>query len=130
MKCLIIDDDEIYVFALQHMIKNKELADSFELFENGKEALDYLQENQEVLQQPHVVFLDLNMPVMDGFEFLDQIEQTELKGKIKLYVLSSSISETDIERAKSHEDVEEYFVKPVSLDDLYSIFEGRKTPQN
>ncbi|WP_024768357.1 response regulator [Aquimarina macrocephali] len=122
----IIDDDHIYINLLSKIIELKKLSESVLVFNNGKEALDFFlqsllkEENEEV---PQIIFLDLNMPVMDGWEFLNEFSKikNQIRKKISLYVVSSSIDSRDIERAKSIDIVSDYLTKPIKLDDFERI---------
>lgn len=126
MAC-IIDDDNIYVNLIKKIIKTKALCDNLVIFNDGKQSIDYFEallENLEHDRIPDIIFLDLNMPVMDGWQFLERF--TKIKNKfgkvITLYVVSSSIYPEDINRAKSLETVEDYLVKPVIISDLAKLF--------
>lgn len=122
----IIDDDNIYINLVSKIIELKKLSESVLVFNNGKEALDFFlqslqkEENEDV---PQVIFLDLNMPVMDGWGFLDKFSKikNQIRKKIDLYVVSSSIDSRDIERAKSIDIVSDYLTKPIKLHDFERI---------
>ncbi|MBQ0733806.1 response regulator [Aquimarina celericrescens] len=128
----IIDDDDMYVSLVKKIIEAKNLCQNLMVFQNGKAALNYFEVILSNLDQksiPEIIFLDLNMPVMDGWEFLDNFTRIKNKlGKaITLYVVSSSINPVDIERAKSINSVKDYLIKPVTIDDLETIFSGKRT---
>lgn len=123
----IIDDDNMYVRLVKRIIKAKHLCKNVLVFENGKEALVYFEailQNLEEGQIPEIIFLDLNMPMMDGWEFMEKF--TNVKNKfnkvITLYIVSSSINPVDINKAKSMNGVKDYLIKPVTIKDLESIF--------
>jgi len=123
----IIDDDSIYVNLIKKIIETKKLCDNLLIFNDGKDGIDYF---ESLLQNftkdniPEVILLDINMPIMDGWEFIERF--TKIKNKfhrqITLYVVSSSINVTDVDRAKSLSSVENYLVKPVNIDELEAIF--------
>lgn len=120
----IIDDDQVYLFGVKKMILFYDFCKDVLTFRNGEEALKYLLpriKNQDSL--PGIIMLDINMPVMDGWEFLDAFVKmkTGLPGKIIIYVVSSSIQEKDIERVKAYADVEDYIIKPVNFESLKQI---------
>ncbi|WP_299105914.1 response regulator [uncultured Winogradskyella sp.] len=123
----IIDDDKIYVNLVRKIIETKKLCDHLLIFKDGKEGIDYFEtllQNFEKEHLPEVILLDLNMPVMDGWEFLERF--TKIKNKfnnpITLYVVSSSINSIDIEKAKSLSSVQNYLIKPVKIDELEAVF--------
>lgn len=123
----IIDDDSMYVNLVKRIIEAKNLCQNLMVFQNGKDALDYFEVILTSLDKkaiPEIIFLDLNMPVMDGWEFLDNFTKIENKlGKtITLYIVSSSINPVDIEKAKGIQMVKDYLIKPVTIEDLEAIF--------
>lgn len=125
----IIDDDKIYVNLVKKIIEIKKLSENLIIFKNGKEALDYFKDIMENVTDedklPDIIFLDLNMPVMDGWEFLNEFIKIKnnLNKKITLYVVSSSIDPRDLERAKSFNLVTDYLIKPIELKKFEKIFE-------
>jgi CheY-like chemotaxis protein len=124
-RVLLVDDDAIYIFGLSRLLSMKKIADEVVSKTNGLEALEYLNTiGDEAELLPHVIFLDLNMPIMDGWEFLDEFvklkkEVTEI---IQIFVISSSIAQSDMIRVKEYPVVKEYLIKPVNLEKLTEIF--------
>ena len=123
----IIDDDNIYINLIKRIIDTNKLCENLLIFNNGKESIDYFESMLENLAEdkiPEIIFLDLNMPIMDGWEFIDRF--TKIKNKfrkvITLYIVSSSINPDDLNRAKLLSDVEDFLVKPVNIQELESIF--------
>jgi CheY-like chemotaxis protein len=120
----IIDDDQIYVFGLRKLIDFHKYSKNLLVFKNGAEAIKYMRplitSSDEL---PDVILLDINMPVMDGWQFLDEFVKIKplIKKKITIYMVSSSIDEADLERAKSYEEVSDFIVKPVKEPDLAKI---------
>ncbi len=123
----IIDDDSMYVNLVKKIIEAKNLCENLMVFKNGKDAINYFEvilNNLDKESIPEIIFLDINMPVMDGWQFLESF--TKIKNKlgktITLYIVSSSINPADIERAKGINSVKDYLIKPVTIDDLEAIF--------
>ncbi len=125
----IIDDDGIYINLVSKIIELRKLSESVLVFNNGKEAIDFFQNSviQEEAEVPQVILLDINMPVMDGWEFLHEFSKIKnrISEKIELYVVSSSIDSREIERAKSIDIVSDYLTKPINLDDFDKVFKQK-----
>ena len=120
----IIDDDPIYIFGTQRLMKIANFCESFMIFNNGKNAIDTLE--KIILAEgtlPDLILLDLNMPIMDGWEFLDEFIKIPCKQKITIYIITSSIDNADIEKAKTYSNVSNYILKPVTVDGLKAIME-------
>lgn len=120
-KCiLLVDDDQTTILLTQLFLESMSLTD-VHAASNGQEAIDFIQEhcNEPTPQCPSLVLLDLNMPVMDGFEFLDEFEQMECNGKenISVVVVSSSDSRRDREHIQQY-NVAGYIVKPLTEEKL------------
>ena len=123
----IIDDDGIYLSLIKKIIQTKKLCKNLLIFNDGKESIDYFEALLQNLNEekiPEIIFLDLNMPIMDGWEFIERF--TKIKNKfgkvISLYIVSSSINPIDVDRAKELSCVEGYLVKPVNISEFQSIF--------
>ena len=113
---LIVDDDLVYRFAATKTIASTGLAEKIEECSDGLEALSYLKENMQQPQNlPDVIFLDINMPTMDGWEFLKAFEPiiSEFSKTMRIYMVTSSIDKHDIERSKQFVTVLDYLVKPI-----------------
>jgi CheY-like chemotaxis protein len=120
----IIDDDPIFIFGTQRMMKIANFCESFMIFNNGKNALETLE--KIIVAEgtlPDLILLDLNMPIMDGWEFLDEFIKIPCKQKITLYIITSSIDNEDVKKAKTYSNVSNYILKPVTIDGLKSILE-------
>ncbi|WP_415370922.1 response regulator [Patiriisocius sp. Uisw_047] len=121
----IVDDDKIYTFLVKKTIEQTDLVETIKVFENGLDAIDFLKNNaanRDTL--PEIILLDLSMPVMDGWEFLEEyiLLSPKLDRKITIYIVSSSISPFDIAKAKSISFVTDFIIKPVSKEKFIEIF--------
>lgn len=114
----VIDDDSVYQFTANRTLKATQLAHQVLQFTNGQEALSFITSHaSEVSKLPDIIFLDINMPITDGWEFLDEYRKIKkaISKPIRIYMVSSSIDPRDINRAKDNPEVIEYVEKPVSL---------------
>lgn len=127
----IIDDDNMYINLLKKIIELKKLCKNLLIFGNGKEALDYFKALVPGLKgkMPEIIFLDINMPVMDGWEFLEEFVKIEnkLEKRITIYMVSSSIDPKDYERAKTFSSVTDYLIKPIEISKVEEIFNSQKS---
>ena len=124
----VIDDDAIYQIIISKTIERSKMFSSITSFKNGKEALDTLnnvvnntQENIKIL--PDIILLDINMPVMDGWEFMEKMSliKSKFKKGITVYIVSSSIAVEDKNKSKTYKDILGYLSKPITVNDLILI---------
>jgi CheY-like chemotaxis protein len=123
-KVLIVDDEFVDTYIIKQLMQNCHFADEYVLIDSSQDAYDYISEelnSGSVL--PEVIFLDINMPMYNGFEILEKIETFVKMNNLetKVYILSSSNYKEDIEKAMSFAPVANYFIKPLSEDMLLSI---------
>lgn len=122
----IIDDDQVYVFGLKRLIEISNFCKNVLVFENGEEALKYLKPIVSSAEDlPDVILLDINMPVMDGWQFLEEFTKIRptLQKEVTIYMVSSSVQQKDIDRAKQYSEITDYIIKPIKLDDLTKIMQ-------
>lgn len=120
----IIDDDDIYQFTTSLMLKKTDLVNKVILFSNGLKAINFLKDemgNKENI--PDILFLDINMPVMDGWEFLEEylLIKPMLPKTVVIYMVSSSVDERDVLKAKSISALSGYLVKPISSQNIMEV---------
>ena len=115
-KVLLIDDNEIDNFINERMITSSHFSNTVDVKNSADSALDYLRNLNEQSEIPEIIFLDLNMPVKDGFAFLKEYESLPefIRNVSRIVVLSSSISPDDISRASTNPHVFKYVNKPLS----------------
>jgi CheY-like chemotaxis protein len=122
----IIDDDDIYVYGVRKLIQLKQLCENLMVFGNGQEALNYLKpiiNTPDLL--PEIILLDINMPVMDGWQFIEEFTKLHSNPakKVTIYMISSSVNPRDVERAEGISGISKYIIKPITLDTLINIFQ-------
>jgi CheY-like chemotaxis protein len=123
----IIDDDELYKLLLKKTIINLKSNTNVISFANGEEAIYGLLENKsEPSKLPDTILLDINMPVMDGWEFMEHFLniQKEFSKPIVIYIASSSIANQDIEKSKTYKEISGYLVKPIVKSTVVSLLNG------
>ncbi|WP_405327614.1 response regulator [Leeuwenhoekiella sp. LLG6367-2.1] len=120
----IVDDDDIYQFTMIKILESLNLSKKIILFSDGEEALDFMIGNLNRQNElPDVIFLDVNMPIMDGFQFMEEYIKIkpEVNKQIIIYMVSSSVDPVDIERAKSLNEISDYIIKPIKKGELVDI---------
>ncbi|MBC7524917.1 MAG: response regulator [Flavobacterium sp.] len=126
-KILFIDDDPITFMLFKKVIEKAGFAKKIDVAKNGTEAVNYFKEfiaNEKLTELPNLIFLDLNMPVMGGWEFLDQFSSIDFAEKfssLKVIVLSSTIDPYDIDKAKKYPMVLDFLSKPITVEMLNYI---------
>ncbi len=116
-KVFIIDDDPIHQRIAQIMIAKHQLYDEFVSYTEAGKALADLESNYGTLDfLPDVILLDLNMPVMDGWDFLEKFEKNRSNyiKEIKVFIVSSSVDEKDISRSQTYSSVKGFISKPLN----------------
>jgi len=120
----IIDDDPVFVLLFKKILIKLGKFETIVNFENGQIALNVLVEkfkNNEPL--PDIVFLDINMPILDGWEFLKALEKYKFIDKLIIYMVSSSIDSTEIKKSKKYKSVKNFISKPISATDFLKKLE-------
>lgn len=121
----IIDDDNLFRHILKAQIAKIKSLDDVLLFENGEQAISYMDDalTKEDSLIPKLIFLDINMPVMNGWEFLDSFGKfkNEIKEQITIFIVTSSANDQDQQKANQYSDVTKYVVKPITSDILEKI---------
>lgn len=127
MHICVIDDDDIYQFLLRKELKHTNMVESIHVFTNGKQAIAFFQDNSgNSSTLPDVIFLDINMPIMNGWQFLDEFQKIKHKidKKITIYMVSSSFDNRDVVKSKEYAEVTDYIIKPVKRSNLISVLEN------
>ena len=118
-KICIVDDDPIHIYVAKNSIEKAEVCNHIIEFENGKDAYDNLiAMHAQGERYPNVILLDLNMPIWDGWDFLDEFSKLNFEHKIAVLITTSSNDPADIRRAKKYSMVNNLIVKPVTMSKL------------
>ncbi|AYB34637.1 response regulator [Chryseolinea soli] len=122
---LLVDDDAVFNFLSKKVVERLGVATDIHTALNGREALDLFNSYyQGAMTLPDIILLDLNMPVMDGFSFLEAFNRLEVAGKerVKIVVVTSSHDPRDMERTKKL-GVTDYLTKPLQQKKLQEVLE-------
>jgi CheY-like chemotaxis protein len=126
---MLIDDNEIDNLINQKMVEAADLAKYIYTHTGAKSAIEFLK-NIEQLESdvvsrvlPDIIFLDIDMPLMDGFQFLEEFNKLKdtTKEKCKIVMLTSSINPQDVSKSKKYEAVKKYLNKPLSQESLMEL---------
>lgn len=121
----IVDDDFIYQTITKKLIQKTGVFSAHSSFSNGKEAITTLKNTleEDSLYLPDIILLDINMPIMDGWEFMEEIKKIkpEINNQIKIFIVSSSIALEDKNKSKTYSDIIGYIPKPITVNNLLTI---------
>ena len=124
----VIDDDNIYQYTAKVILESTGLIKEIRSFYDGKSAINYFRGEamQDKDKLPDVIFLDINMPEMNGWEFLDEYNTLlpRLPKPITVYMVSSSVNSSDMQRSRSYGSVADYLVKPVNRTTYQQLIEN------
>jgi len=125
MRVLIVDDDPILIMVCGRLMKITGFSDEVVSAREGREALQVLEDifNSSPEKLPEVILLDINMPVMNGWEFLEDFKRLVMRfpREIPVYMLSSTIDQADFDKAKTYPVIKGFYSKPLTKDNLEEI---------
>ena len=126
---MLVDDNEIDNLINQKMIEASNIADHIFVHSGAKSAIEFLKNIEKLakgpvsLYLPEIIFLDIDMPLMDGFQFLDEFEKMSdsIKANCKVVMLTSSLNPQDMNKAKKNQFVLKYINKPLTQENLKKL---------
>lgn len=120
----LIDDDPIYQLILDRLLKGCTQRCRSQYFASGPEALANLKRNHlDPASTPDAILLDLNLPMLKGWDVLTEIEKIPFANPPKIYILSSSIDPEDKQKAQAHPSIAGFLAKPLYLEDLQGLLQ-------
>lgn len=127
---MLIDDNEIDNLINQKIIESANICETIFIHSGAKSAIEFLKNVEKIVSSeankqglPEVIFLDIDMPLMDGFQFLDQFAKLseETQNACKVVILTSSINPQDANKSKSYPYVKQYINKPLTQESLIEL---------
>lgn len=122
----VVDDDKIFHFIIKKLLVSNNINVEPEFFENGLQAIEGIKSKLDrELAPPDLILLDINMPILDGWQFLEEFKaiKSRIQKEISIYIISSSDNTVDRNRANDFKDeIKDYYLKPITIDGLKSIF--------
>lgn len=129
---LLVDDDEPTNYLHEMLIRENNLAKNVDIVNTGREAIDYLKTKQERSYPcPDLIFLDINMPIMNGWKFLEEYRKLpkEQRGNIVIFMLTTSLNPEDSKKTAEIEEVQGFISKPLTLELYRDMYEGIIKPK-
>jgi CheY-like chemotaxis protein len=122
---IVVDDSKLDCFIAEKIIRNTGMNDSVISFTDAKEALAYIQKPYPNDSSKTVLIVDIQMPLMNGFEFVEAFEKLpqQIQNNYIIYVLSSSINENDLNKVRSYRSVKHFLNKPLTSNTLSALIE-------
>ncbi|MCC8358387.1 response regulator [Salinimicrobium sediminilitoris] len=120
LEVLVVDDDKVVTLLHKNSLKSSRIEHLPVLCYNGKEALDYLQKNDRP-DKHFLILLDLNMPVLDGWKFLNKLKKNPPQAQVYVIVVTSSINQQDYLKAQTYDQVIHFCRKPLSPECILKI---------
>ncbi len=118
----LIEDEPIQTFIATKIIKMSGMVENILIFKNGKEAYDKLKDIILAGENlPEIILLDLNMPIWDGWQFLDEFTKLPISSTVIIYILTSSNDPDDLKRAESYNLSKNYLIKPLTLERFNAV---------
>lgn len=112
-RIIVIEDDPIFTFLLEKGIKAADIQGDLTKFTNGLTAITHLKE-QYLQEHKYIIFLDLNMPIMNGWQFMEEFEKLANSSNCMVFILTSSGNKLDIENLMANPLVADFIIKPIN----------------
>ncbi|NHE57324.1 response regulator [Cyclobacterium plantarum] len=125
MKILLVDDDPIVILLQKKLMEKAGISHEVTSFNNGEDLVGFLAENA-LPDEDYLMFLDINMPGLSGWDVLDTLDAMNLSQRIEVIIITSSIEAADKRKANKYKRVVDFWVKPFSIQDFSQFKEKFK----
>ena len=119
MDIILVDDDPIVILLQKKLMEKAGISHKIISFNNGEDVLEFLAEKES--GSKYLMFLDINMPGLSGWEVLDKLEGMDIPFDLRVIIITSSIEDADRFKAKSYDRIVDFWVKPFSLQDFSGL---------
>ncbi|AKP53825.1 response regulator [Cyclobacterium amurskyense] len=119
MEIILVDDDPIVILLQKKLMEKAGISHKVISFNNGEDVIEFLSEKES--GSNYLMFLDINMPGLSGWEVLDKLEGMDKPFGLKVIIITSSIEDADRFKAKSYDRIVDFWVKPFSLQDFSGL---------
>jgi CheY-like chemotaxis protein len=133
---MLVDDDDVTLMICKLRLKKSQFCEDVISYENGSDAIQYFEDQMALPPEkrlaPELIFLDINMPVMNGWEFIETFEEKYQQAfpKTKIKILSSSVDPKDEERANTNKRILGFITKPLTNDNLLELMKTEAYKNN
>lgn len=117
---IVIDDSKLDCFIAEKIIKNTGKCESVMSFLQAEDALEFIKTDESPQQYPTILLVDIQMPVMSGFQFVEAFEKLSLSitKRYKIYIISSSINDHDLNKVHNYHSIQQFLNKPLTSNNL------------
>lgn len=119
MEIVLVDDDPIVILLQKKLMQKAGILHQIISFNNGEDALAFLTDKEN--ENKYLMFLDINMPGLSGWEVLDELEKKDIDFELEVIIITSSIEDADRLKAKTYDRIVDFWVKPFSLQDFANL---------
>lgn len=117
----VIDNDPTFTFIIKRLFELIDFCDSLSVYGDAEEALKLIQNNTQPNELPNLLLVDINMPIFDGWQFLDELGNEPAIQDMTIYLVSSSVDPRDGKKMRTYSYVKDLLIKPITEEQLNSI---------
>ncbi|WP_333596130.1 response regulator [Schleiferia thermophila] len=121
MKIMLVDDDPIFNFIVRKLIESTKIEHELEEYLDGSEAMEAIKQKKSPDELPDRILLDINMPKVNGWQFLEALRHLNISKDVSVTIVTSSIDGEDRRKAFSFPEIDEFLIKPISKKEIAEI---------